>query len=61
MENLSENNQQSLSQDRNKVETWEEIPKVQWVGLLKKEDVNQLIKENQTLVKSKPLLVIEAI
>lgn len=61
MENLSENNQQSLSQDRNKVETWEEIPKVQWVGLPKKEDVNQLINQNQTLIKSKPLIVIEAI
>jgi hypothetical protein len=50
-----------LSQNKNEPQTWEQIPKTKWDGLQKKEDVNQLIKENQTLVKSKPLLVIEAI
>lgn len=52
---------ENLSQNKNKPQTWDQIPKTKWDGLPKKEDVNQLIKENQTLVKSKPLLVIEAI
>lgn len=50
-----------LSNKKNEAQTWDQIPKTKWDGLPKKEDVNQLIKENQTLIKSKPLLVIEAI
>lgn len=61
MENLSENQKPQLSTDNSKFETWENIPKVKWDGLPKQEDVNQLIKQNQTLIKSKPLIVIEAI
>jgi retron-type reverse transcriptase len=61
MENLSENQKPQLSTDNSKLETWENIPKVKWDGLPKQEDVNQLIKQNQTLIKSKPLIVIEAI
>lgn len=61
MENLSENEKQQLSTDSSKLERWENIPKIKWDGLPKQEDVNQLIKQNQTLIKSKPLIVIEAI
>jgi hypothetical protein len=61
MENLSKKNKNILPTNRNKIETWENIPKVKWEGLPKKEDVNQLINQNQKLIKSKPLLVIEAI
>lgn len=58
MENLSQNKQ---SQNKQELRTWDQIPKEKLGDLPKKEDVSQLIKENQTLVKSKPLLVIEAI
>lgn len=61
MENLSKKPKPQLSTDNSKFETWENIPKVKWDGLPKQEDVNQLIKQNQTLIKSKPLIGIEAI
>lgn len=47
--------------NKNSQQTWEQIPKVKWDGFRKQEDVNQLIEQNQTLTKSKPLIVIEAI
>lgn len=46
---------------KNEIQTWEQIPKVKWKDLPKQEDVNLLINQNQKLIKSKPLLVIEAI
>lgn len=61
MENVSKDQTPELSLDNSKLETWENIPKVKWAGLPKQEDVNQLMKFNQTLIKSKPLIVIEAI
>lgn len=53
----------NLSKDNNKnlPQTWEQIPKTKWGGFHKQEDVNQLIKQNQILTKSKSLIIIEAI
>ena len=46
---------------KKKIETWDQIPKIKWTNLPKKEKVTQLFQLNQTLIKSKALIVLENI
>jgi retron-type reverse transcriptase len=53
--------QGAQNRNSNKIETWNQITKVKTAGFPKQENVTQLINQNQQLVKSKPLSVLEAI
>lgn len=51
----------SNNQPNDHLQRWEEIPKVKWEGLPKKDAITIHFNQNQTLVKSKPLQVLENI
>lgn len=58
---MTEQNFSNNQKPTNRLETWEQIPKTKWEGLPKKEVITLHFNTNQTLVKSKPLQVLDNI